>query len=335
MKKLSVILLCTVFLFFSAGCSKKTSSKEKGLESMVTAVGFGKIDDKYSIHIEAVTVNSEEATETEKKVSLITGKGETLDAAFTDATTKNARTFMFSHCGVAVLSNDISPKYLRDIFRFLYKRKEINLSLRFVSTQNAELLLSCEPLSSVAVGYDIIDAINRQISFNGTNYKNKFYEIEALRKEPVNIFSVPDFKVEENNFSNNGISILKNDKTVMKLNNNDSVIYAFLTDNQKSGKILLNGSEIAIKKVNLKRDFSLDNGLTIILKFNFKITEGNFEKVQLKSDIESLFETSKKSGIDIFMMGNSIKKQDKKIWDEISHDYCNVYKNSKMVVEIK
>lgn len=334
MRKITSLLIVILFAFSLSGCSFGAIDTEKGLEFLISSIGFDRENGEFSVFLETVTVNSEDA-DSDKKLTLINGSGKNLAEAFKDANQKSVRPFMFSHCAVAVIGKGVSEKDFRNICTFLYEKDEINLSLRFIYTDNAKKLLSSETVASIAVGYDITDAIDRQSDYSGIVYKNRFYEVEAARREVINVFALPRFAVIEKGYTNEGITVFKNDQPIMNLDPEQAFVYSLVTESQKKGEVLLNNKTFTLKKTKLKQKFQFENRLSISLSLDITLEgDGNMNS-RIADTINELFITSKKEGADIFMFGNQILRTAPKAWQKIEHNYPTVYKNSRLAVTVK
>ena len=334
MKKVVAVLLSFILILPLCGCSFKVNSLEKGLEALVSAIGFNQQGDVFSIYIETVTVNSE-SSEADKKLTRTEGNGKNLADAYNDACRKTVRPFMFSHCAVAILGDGITAKRTREICRFLYNKDEINLALRFLYTDSPKELLSCETVASVAVGYDLVDALDRQSDYSGTIFKNRFYEVEAVRKKAINIFTLPEFTVKNKAYEKTGSVIFRNDEPIMWLDEEETFIYSIAAGTQRNGTVLLNGKEYSIKKLETEHKFSMDKRLQTKLDINIELKGDGRPKSDIAASVSELFINSKLKGADIFLFGEIIEKKEAKIWKQIEHDYYTIYKNSQLAVTVK
>ncbi len=334
MRKITALILCFILLFSLCGCSLGAVDTEKGLEFLVSAIGFDQQNDVFSVVIETVTVNSEDA-ESDKKLSLIKGEGKNLSEALNNATQKAVRPFMFSHCAAAVIGNGIREKGFRNICTFLYEKDEINLSLSFISTENAEKLLSSEPVASIAVGYDLTDMLERQSHYSGIDYKNRFYEIEAARRKATDIFSLPRFETEDKGYKLTGLTVFKNDIPVMELNSEQAFAYSLVTDAQKNGTVLLSNQSYTLKSLKNKQSYEFQKRLNISLTLDIKLDGDKNVKPQIANTIKELFAESQRWETDIFMFGNEIYRKEPKLWQKLRHNYGTVYKNSRLAVTVK
>jgi len=217
MKRLLIFLFSFGLAVVFSGCTVSKSFSPLAHEYLVSSLGFDQSNEEKTVIMEAVVINSEDAEE-EKKKELLIGSGKTLDEALKSATQKAVQPVELSHCAVAVIGESVSEKYFDEILKYVYNEKAITIALGFVSTHNAEELLSCETVSSVAVGYDIVSMQQTYSRKNSTSFKTRFYEIEASRAAKENSFSLPFFKVDMAKYEIDGKKEFKNGppKTIKK-----------------------------------------------------------------------------------------------------------------------
>lgn len=174
MKRILILLTLPLLL---CGCGENLKSRPQYL---VSAIGFDGEKGGFRVCVEAVVVNSEES---EQEIRLISGNGESLEAAFDEILRQSTQGLMLSHCGVLVIGDGITDTKLTEICDYCYDKDEITLSAFFVSTENAERLLSCKSISSVSTGYDVMGLLEQYSESSRVKLKNRFFEIEALREK--------------------------------------------------------------------------------------------------------------------------------------------------------
>ncbi len=160
MKKLLLIIISLLLL---CGCEKR------GPEYLVSGIGFDKENGVYKVCFESVIINSEDTKQT---IKLIKGKGKTLDEAVDEIKKQCTQPLLLSHCGVLVIGKNIQENELEGIAEYCVKSKEITLSAFIVNTESAWKLLSAKPVSSVAVGFDIMGLLEQN-----KVYKNRLFEV--------------------------------------------------------------------------------------------------------------------------------------------------------------
>ena len=331
MKKLICLCLALLMCGVLYGCGSVKTGAIYTYDYLVSALGFENKNDKITVFAEAIIINTEDMT-AEKRTELLEGTGENIAEAFADLYKKTVQTLEFSHCAVAVISENISATALSQISDFCLKLDKLNLSIRLVSTPNVKKLLSCTPVTSLAMGYDIITMLETESLLRGIRYKNRFYETEALRKGELNIFSLPAIKTEQEKFFVDGISVFKEDEFSLKLNNEQAIIYSIATDSQKGGKFLLDSAEYEILTCLTTAQLSRNNPDTVIFTTKIKTT---CNKQIIKKKIQELFEYSKQFETDIFSLGNILAHRDTETWQKVKNNYGEYYRNLKLRVIMK
>lgn len=334
MKRIFLIFLALSFVISNlCGCSfKKTFSSENN-EYIISAMGFDFEENNFKLYLEAIIVNTEDA-DAERKLMLLEGEGGSLEKAFSDAYEKATQPLQLNHMGVITIGEAVTDNNFSEIIKFCHSQKGITLSTRFVTCKNSFDLLSGETVSSVAVGYDIMSMLNNQSERKGINYKNCFYEIEALKEKQQNIIALPYFEKTEDSFSINGIKIFKNYSLIAHLNEDEASVYAIMTDTQSKGEFLLNNKKIKLSSSYSSWNIEKNENLKLTLKLKIQIKDKSLEKKNIiKRNIENLYSFSKQTGTDIFGLENVIFIKNNKTWNEIKKDYVNHFKNSTLTVE--
>lgn len=330
MKKLFSALLCVIMLLTFSGCSVKDTIASYKQEYIVASLGFDRVGSKIEMTLEAVVVNSEDLS-FEKNSQLITGTGDTVYGAFAEINKKTTQPLMFNHCAAVIIGNGISGEILKDIFDFCYNDDEINLALMFVHTENANRLLSCKPLSSVAVGYDIVSMCEVVGDETGTNFHNRFYEIESESNKPMNTIYMPYMKMLDDSFFLDGLSVFRRNDPICTLNLEQAHILGIITDSLTKGIFYINNQKFKIESAKTKHEFAFDRVLKITLNIRLK-TSG--EKSEIKGQVEKLFFYFRQKYGDIFGIGNLIYLENPKVWQKIKGNYHEFFKTSKLWVNI-
>lgn len=333
----ALLCLLIVFTAFSlCGCSLRNAVSAEAQEHIVSALGFEEENGEIKMYVEAVIINSEDP-EAEKKTKLVEGKGDTVKSALNEILSKTVQPLMFSHCGVIITENGISAKRFKEICDYIYSEEEITISVFMATTKDVKQLLSSEPISSISMGYDIINSLESFAERTGTNLHNRYYEISAAMKKTVNVFLLPDLTTEEQNFKTNGAVVFYQNKPVLKLDNQQTAVFGIAADFQKAGEIFLEDNLFKIRNSTSLMTVSLKDKPTVKLTVDLKLKSGKKgeKKKILEDEIYSLFSLSQKNGVDILGVGNMLYRRENKIWDKLKKDYVNQYKNFAIKVEIK
>lgn len=215
MKKLSVCLVAVFLCCMLAGCSFRSGSAGNDRRFMVTALGFSESGDNITVTAEIVTVNSESAkAEPSPQTLSYTANG--ITKALCGIANSLSRPMLLEHCGVIVIGTALSAERLREIFDYCFKENRITLSAYMIATDDPAALLDGEPVSSVAVGYDIMGIIGQKAETGKIKFENRYFEIESRREKGERVFSMPYFARTEDGVTLDGSAVFDSDKFVIK-----------------------------------------------------------------------------------------------------------------------
>lgn len=330
MKKILSIFTVVLVIFSLCGCSAKEAIASDKQEYMVSSLGFDNKNSYIRMILEVIIINSDDLT-SEKGNELIIGTGNTVNEAFQKVSEKITQPLMFSHSGVIVVGSDITPEQLEEIFDFCYQKDEINLAAMFVSTENAEELLSCKAVSSVAVGYDIMGMVEVISEERGAVFENLFYEIESARDKPMKTIFMPSIAVEDEQFFLNGLTVFRDNRIIRTLNLQEVQALNFIKDSVTRGSFMLEEKKINVKSSKTTYDFALKDKLEITLNIRLNAIG---DKTAITKSIENIFYSAQRESQDIFSLGNLIYYQSPKIWKKIMDDYDIFFKNASLKVNI-
>lgn len=329
MKKTVLFFSLAMIVFSFCGCSAKEAIASDKQEYIVSAIGFDRENTKVKMFLETVIVNSDDLSP-KKNSKLIFGTGKTVEEAFAKITAKTTQPLMFSHCGVVAIGEGITAKQLENIYDFCYEKDEINLAAMFILTPKAEKLFSLKPLSSVAMGYDIMSMTEVISEDRGINFKNLLYEIESARQKPLKTVYMPFLTADGEDFTLEGIGIFKNNILKDKMDLEETQLLGFVTDSVWRGNFLLRNNSFRVESSKTTYDFEYNGRLKIILNIRFK-GKGNLKL--LKEEIEKILKEKSLRG-DIFSLGNFIYHQAPKQWDKFGSDYNEIFKRTEFKVNI-
>ena len=332
MKKLLAAILSSIVLLLTCGCSFKPTFSAGVQESIVSALGFSETENGIEAYLETIAINSE-ALDGEKELKILKGNGKTAFEAVAAAKSHATQGLELSHCAVVIIDNSISPAVFEKICEYCYNETEITLSVIVVCTKNSEKLLECSPSASVAVGYDIVSMLENISLNSGVIYKNRFYELAALKEKPLNTFALPLLKADKEAFTIEGLTVFSDFKQTVSLNTEQTHLYSIITDNHSSGEFFINNNRYKLSSVKVKYDFKYNQNLNIILSVNIDSEKGNPDEI--KSNLLKELENSKGLYSDIFGFANLLQYFNAEIWHSIKNDYANIYKNSIFTVNLK
>ncbi len=334
MKRLFVFFSVFIMLLSFSGCRLSKSFTPFAHEYLVSALGFDQKGDEIFVTIESVVINSEDS-EAEKKNKLLKGNGKSFQTALKNALGQASQPIELSHCAVAVIGDTLSEKYIAEVCNYIYNEKEITLSIELISTENAEKLLSSETISSVAVGYDIISMRQTYSRLYGINFKNLFYELEGMRQSAVNTFTLPFFKIDEEGYFIDGVTVFKNDESHMKINENKLSVFAIASDSQDAGMVNIGNKQYNLQSVSTVCKLKNENLPKLLLEINISPEFDKNSGDTLENEIINLFQHSQNEEIDIFGVGNIIKQKEIDFFNKYKEKYDEFYKNLMLEVVVK
>ena len=334
MKRMLIFFFVLLDLLLLNGCTLSKSFTPLAHEYLVSALGFDRLDNDIYVTIESVIVNSEDS-EAEKKNELIIGSGDSLESAMMMAMGKVTQPMEFSHSAVAVIGKSVNDKYLGEICEYMYNEKDITLSIAVISTENANELLACDTVSSVAVGYDIMSMQQTYSRLSGIDFKNRFYELEAKRRDEVNTFSLPFFNVDNGEYYIEGITAFKNDTPVMRIKGDDASVYAIATDSQGAGRVSIAKERLDVESVTTVCKLKNEKLPQIKLEIKIKANLKKEHKEKLEAEIVELFELSKIHKADIFGIGDILKHKESEFFEKIRKNFDEFYANLELEVVVK
>ena len=332
MKRITAVVLSVCVMLFMCGCSAKEAVASDKQEYIVSSIGFDGLDDgMIKMTLEAVVVNSDDLT-SEKSSKLITGKGETVLGAYSQIISKTTQPLMFSHCGVIAIGSGLDSESVKEVHDFCYNKDEINLAAMFIYTPIAEVLLSCEPISSVAVGYDVMNMVEVISDENGIVFSNLFYQIESEKEKPLKMAYMPFIVSDGDDFGFQGLSVFKDGRFIDMLTLEKVQALSFITDSVTAGNMIFDGREIKVESSKTTYEFDLTENLEIT--FNIRLrTDGGNEII--RKQIHNILDYAKQDGEDIFGLGNLVEYKAADIWEKIKNDYSSYFKKAEFRVNIR
>lgn len=209
MKRLLVCGLTALMCVILGGC-RSFIGAENDRRFMVTALGFSG-SENITVTAEIVTVNSESA-EREPSAQILSYTADSIAEALDGISDSLSRPMLLEHCGVIVIDTSLSRERFAEICGYCLKENKITLSVYMIAADDPKALLEGEPVSSVAVGYDIMGIIGQKSETGKINFNNRYFEIENGREKGETVFSVPFFERDKYGVSISGTAVFENDK---------------------------------------------------------------------------------------------------------------------------
>lgn len=325
MKKLLCFILVVLNFVFLCGCSVKEAITSDKQEYIVSALGFDGEKGNVKITAETIVINNDDLTE-DKSARLFVGEGETVAEAYEKIIFSATQPLSLGHSAVAIIGLNLSSAQVEDVFSFLESQEKINISIMLCAADSAFELLGCKPVSSVAVGYDIMSMVEVNEEKRGTLFKNRFYEVLALKSKPQSSFYLPFLKVGNQEIWVSGLSVFGENSLVKLINNEEIPLFCLARDSLSRGEFVLKGENMKVEYSSVTYDFSFEDNLEITLNVHFKALG---DKTFLKQKTESFLK-----GYDVCSIGNIISQKEPEMWKKLKDNYNEIYKNANIRVNM-
>ena len=203
----------------------------------VSAIGFDGVDSGVRVTVEIPVVGGE--TLSDSKAMRFSQTGADVRDALRSMETGLPRALIFSHCALAVLGDSLSKEQMQEIFAFAGVEDGLPLAAEVVICPNAEQLLAAQPLSSIAVGYEIPQILEQERERRGAELPCEIYQLRAIVSPDLPV-AIPrlDMNGEGEGMSSvrfAGLDILRPHDNSYRLAVSDCTPYAILTDTCTGG----------------------------------------------------------------------------------------------------
>lgn len=209
-KKISLILTVLSLSALLGACRGAGESIKNDRRFMVSALGFETDGFLIKVTSELIIINSENP-ETPPESKTVSAKSDTIGGALEDISAGLSKPMLLEHCGILAIGENMSRKRFSEICDYCFFENRITLSAYMISAPDPEMLLSCKPESSAAVGYDIMSIIEQQNAAVGSTANSRFFEVESARENGKTEFMLPHFIKNGDGVLLNGTAIFEND----------------------------------------------------------------------------------------------------------------------------
>lgn len=210
-KKLFLIITALSLSVTLTACRGAGENIKNDRRFMVSALGFETDGFLIKVTSELIIINSEDP-ETSPQAKSFSAKSSTVTGALEDISARLSRPMLLEHCGIIAIGDRMNEKRFSEICDYCFAENRITLSAYMISVPDPEELLSGEPESSAAVGYDIMNIIEQQNAANGINTNSRFFEVESARESGKSTFFLPRFEKTESGAVFSGIAVFEHDK---------------------------------------------------------------------------------------------------------------------------
>lgn len=210
-KKLFLIITALSLSVTLTACRGAGDNIKNDRRFIVSALGFETDGFLIKVTSELIIINSEDP-ETPPQAKTFSAKSSTVTGALEDISARLSRPMLLEHCGIIAIGDRMNEKRFSEICDYCFAENRITLSAYMISVPDPEELLSGEPESSAAVGYDIMNIIEQQNAANGINTNSRFFEVESARESGKSTFFLPRFEKTESGAVFGGIAVFEHDK---------------------------------------------------------------------------------------------------------------------------
>ncbi|MBO4732947.1 MAG: hypothetical protein J5662_00575 [Clostridia bacterium] len=255
MKKILLsVFLSAVFATLSAGCQ---GYREIDSEYLVSAIGFQYNESKYTVYTQVLVIAADKK---DTKNELFYASGKTPYEAADDITALLPKKAVFDHCATALIQNGISGKIFKEIIKYLYDTKNLNLGICLYGADDIKGVLSLEA-QTVSGGYDIVAVKNNIEKSTGIDFKNKYYEICSSQMSNGS-FCLPEITIKEDRPAILSQTVYVDFYPVLKLAADEVNLYNLLRGGSGGGEISVSGKRLTVNKIGA--DVKLEGGVLFV-----------------------------------------------------------------------
>ncbi len=330
MKKAAALVLSVITAFLLTGCTVRDAISDASQEYIISALGFDSDNQSIKMTVEALVVNNDDINAGKAKHSF-TAMGKTVKEAYYNLIFGATQPLTLAHCSVVAIGKTVNSERLAEILEFCSNEQSLNVSAMLVYTENSEDLLKLNPLSSVAIGYDISGMAEVVAEEKGVELSNKLYEIRSAGTKVNSTFYIPNVVCSKEGFSLEGMAVFKNNRFVCLLNSAETQLLSIITDSATQGRFIISGSEFEVKYCKTAYEALLSHRLKLRLNIRFNAVG---DKEVLREKILQLLENKAEKYGDIFLWENIIYQKYPKLWERVREDYGWYFENAEFEVVI-
>ncbi|WP_171647430.1 Ger(x)C family spore germination protein [Paenibacillus phytorum] len=364
--RLTACLLTIVLLL--SGC---WSRKELNDIAIAEGVGIDIAGDQFELTVQIVNPGSvtKAKSEHESPVIVYSSKGDTLNEAVKRLTSSISRKIYFAHIRILVFSEELAKRGIVNSMDYLMRGSEFRSDFNVVIAREGtakKLLSVMTPLEKVPANYifNSLEAAKKEWTAAVTIQLDQLSNsIVTPGKSTVisGIQVIGDQKVGTSNknidytgpparLKYSGNAIIKKDKLVGWLNENESRAYSVITNQSKRSAIHLvcpNGGNIGIDVARIKsKVYAVVKNDKPEIYIESR-AEGNVSDVECKIDLfkvetidyldkkyvefaksnmESTIKKAQKLGADILGFGEAVHRADPKYWNKVKNNWEELFK---------
>ncbi|MCM0758134.1 Ger(x)C family spore germination protein [Sporomusa sphaeroides DSM 2875] len=299
----------------------------------------------------------------------IEAEGDTIFNAIRNAKRRLNNKLYGGHMKLVIISQQLAERegvlpLLENLMRDGETRE--TLSVAIAQSKSAKEIMLSKTIESAIISYDVHQSIEEDSDTTAATRYVPLYKAYSAIKAPGNTLVLPALHQAKNSneqvIETNGIALFRSDRLIGWLSPEKTMYYLLFKDEVHGGAVSCRLNEnqatntsLEIKKCKAKTDYRFhDRQLTVTLKVKIamNLMEANTpldlrqaaERARLEERIAAVLterisdlfvEAQTVIGSDIFGLGNRIYKDNPSLWQEIEGDWDSIFKEAKLVVEIK
>ncbi len=362
-KRVFISIFVFIYLLCTAGC---WNYRELDDLAIVAGAAIDKgADGQYTVTTEVVDVDGNNDTKSESK--LISMHGKTILDAIRNGISITGKKLYWSHCKVAILSKEIAEEGVTKVLDVFLRDAEIRNDVDIVYSRQdtAREILEAQETTESIKAFAIDKVLKNQIKISKAPKTDLLdYSIELQTKGISMVIPAVHLEEVKGNMIPRvaGAAIIKDDKLVGELGEEDTQALLFVRNEVKGG-VLVDDKNVGLSAPISMEIFRNDTKVKPVVeagklkfKVNILVTVGideiqgneNFgdEKAVNRLEASTSAATQKKVtdfikkiqseyGTDIFLFGDKLREKNVNKWKSVSGRWEEVFRNLEVDVDAK
>lgn len=376
--KLFIVVIISITLSFSlTGC---WNSREMNSLAFITSMGFDKTDKGVKLTVQVLNPRAiaSQKTVNEPSVVVYEEEGKDVEELIRKMITISSREMNLTHLQTVIFGEDYAKEGVSEVLDFILRHHQFRTNIYFSVAKGAtandvlncltkldtnptvKLVNSIETSEKIWAGTGVIRTVElvNSIIADGNSATLTGVEVRGQKNKNNTIDKLKNTK--EDNLKIKGLAVLKKDKLVGWLNEDETKGYNYISgkvkntvgfvSNKDIGKFSIEVTNTSSKtkvsfkngkpKVNVKIHITAnietaDSDLDITKSKNIKKIEKACEAKVKKLCNKSLKKAQKDLNSDIYGFGEEIHRTNPKLWDSIKNDWKHDFKDLPIDVSVK
>jgi spore germination protein KC len=365
-KKAGLAALCLLLLLILSGCWNYRSLNDIAIVAGM-AVDMDTMTGEIRMVCEVVDLSGD--IKSGLKSKLIESTGKTIFDAARNAKMRLEKRLYFGNIQIVVISEELAKDgHIMHLIDWFLRDAELRETTYILVSQEktAADILSVKGIDSSIVSYNIESIIVDDQTATSSTHNHMLYEIYDTLNTEGDSLSLSAFHIVYNNTAPsievNGTAVFKKENLIGYLTPEESKYLLFILNEVKGGVLTLSSlgqelddTSLEISENNTKLSFSVQDG-KLIFSINTETrvylaeVAENFDAMDADkiTSLEAVAGAKLKQGIedvikrvqteyrsDIFGFGNTIHKEDSKLWSSISKYWDDMFPTLQVMVHTK